>query len=72
MTQGLARTAIRHRSKFVGIYYLLTIFMGTFVLFFHGRQAFAADLVATTFFLALTAFFYGLSRPIPGKNGRTE
>ena len=58
MPQVLAENATRHRSKFVGIYYLLTICTGTFVLLFHGHRAFAADLIATGFYVALTAVFY--------------
>ena len=48
-------------SSFVGAYYLLAILTGAFVLFFHGRLAFAVDLVVGAFYLAVTAFLYGLS-----------
>ena len=70
MTERLARTATRHRGRFVGIYYLLTILMGLFVLFFRGRMAPAADLIATASFLALTAFFYDLSKSAPENKRR--
>lgn len=69
MTPTTAETPTRHRGKFVGIYFLLTIFMGAFVLFFGGRLAFTADLIAIAFFLALTAAFYDLSKPAPRKKG---
>jgi hypothetical protein len=47
------------RSRLIGVYYLLTIVTGVFVLFFHGRLALAADFVVGILYLALTAFFYG-------------
>lgn len=50
-------------SKFVAAYYLLTIVTGAFVLLFHGRLALVADLVVAFFYLAVTAFLYGLSAP---------
>jgi hypothetical protein len=65
MTQTIARIATRHKARLVGLYYLLTIFTGSFVLFFHGRLAFLADLVAVACFLALTVVLYDLSKPVP-------
>jgi hypothetical protein len=53
----------RHRSQVVVAYYLLTVLTGVFVLSFHGRLAFAADLLATVFYIAMTALFYDLSKP---------
>jgi hypothetical protein len=53
----------RHRSQVVVAYDLLTILTGVFVLSFHGRLAFAADLFATVFYIAMTALFYDLSKP---------
>jgi hypothetical protein len=70
MTQTLLQNATRHRAKVVGIYYMLTIFMALFVLFFHGRLAFAGDLVAIASYIAITFFFYELSKPAVGKSGR--
>lgn len=49
------------RARFVGTYYLLTIATGSFILFFHGRMAFAADLLVAIAYLAITAFLYGWS-----------
>lgn len=69
MTQTIARIATRHRARLVGLYYLLTIFTGSFVLFFHGRLAFLADLMAIAFFLAFTVFFYDLSKPVLRQKG---
>ncbi len=59
-TPGAAQQPFRY--KFVGVYYLLTILTGAFVLFFHGRLAFAADLTVSVFYIGITAFFYVLSR----------
>ena len=47
------------RSRFIGIYYLLTIVTGVFVLFFRGRMAFTADLIVGILYLVVTAFLYG-------------
>jgi hypothetical protein len=62
MTKGATQASLRLSVNFVGIYYLLTILTGAFVLFFHGRLAFVADLIASVFYLSVTALFYGLSR----------
>ena len=48
-------------SRFVAAYYLLAILTGAFVLFFRGRLAFTVDLLVGAFYLAATAFLYGLS-----------
>jgi len=63
MMKQIADGLPRHRAKFVIAYYLLTILTGVFVLSFHGRLAFAADLIATVFYIAMTALFYDLSKP---------
>jgi hypothetical protein len=54
----------RFRGRFVALYYVLTIVMGAFVLLFHGRAALTADVIATIFYLAMTALFYDLSRRV--------
>jgi hypothetical protein len=53
----------RLRAKFVAAYYLLTVFTGTFILFSHGRMAFAADLLVCIFYIAATALLYTWSKP---------
>jgi len=63
MMERIAKTAPRLRARFVVFYYLLTMLTGSFLLFFHGRLAFAADLIASLCYLAVTAVFYDLSRP---------
>ena len=64
MTYITMQLAMRYRSRLVALYYLLTIITGIFVLFFHRREAVAADVIATVFYLALTAFFYDLSKRV--------
>ena len=64
MMERIAKTAPRFRARFVVSYYLLTILTGAFLLFFHGRLAFAADLIASVCYLAVTALFYDLSKPV--------
>jgi VIT1/CCC1 family predicted Fe2+/Mn2+ transporter len=66
------RQAQHQKATFVGIYYLLTAAAGAFVLFFHGRQAFTADLVAAVLYVAATAFFYALSRSEKPKGALTH
>ena len=70
MSQITMEVATRFRARVVGVYYLLTILIGVFVLFFHGRRAFTADIIATVFYVAVTALFYDLSKALNGKKGR--
>ncbi|HXJ85712.1 MAG TPA: hypothetical protein VMS18_02750 [Candidatus Binatia bacterium] len=71
-THGITRTitgeSSRLRAKFVGAYYLLTIATGAFILLFHGRVAFVADLLAGISYLAVTAFLYGWSTSANRRN----
>ena len=70
MSHITMEAARRFRSRFVGAYYLLTILIGVFVLFFHGRLAFTADIIASVFYVAATALVYDLSKALNGKKGR--
>ncbi len=72
MMERIAHRLPRHRAKFVIAYYLLTILTAVFVLFFHGRLAFAADLIATVFYIAMTALFYDLSKPVNRRKGGAD
>ena len=60
--ERIAQAPPRLRNKFVGVYYLLTVLTGIFILWFHGKLAFVADFVVALFYLAVTALFYDLSR----------
>ncbi|HTT21583.1 MAG TPA: hypothetical protein VMG82_21830 [Candidatus Sulfotelmatobacter sp.] len=61
ITRAMTAESPRFRAKFVGAYYLLTVATGAFILFFHGRMAFIADLLVGISYLAVTAFLYGWS-----------
>ena len=63
ITKQTAEGSPHDHAAFVGFYYLLTILTGAFVLFFRGRLAFAADLIASAFYIAVTALFYEWSKP---------
>ena len=58
----IAESAPRHNGRIVGAYYLLTMLAGVLVIFFHGRLAFAADLITTVAYVAITILFYALSK----------
>ena len=62
--ERIAKTAPRLKARFVVSYYLITILTGAFLLLFHGRLAFAADLIASLCYLGVTALFYDLSKPV--------
>jgi hypothetical protein len=70
ITKQIAEASPRLMSRFVAAYYLLTIMAGSFVLFFHSKSAFAIDLVAVVFYVALTAALHALSKAGDAKQGR--
>jgi len=72
MMGRIARVVPSHGTQFVGAYYLLTVLTGAFVLLFHGRLAFAADLIASVFYIAMTALFYDLSKTVNRRKGRAD
>jgi hypothetical protein len=55
------------RTKFVVAYYVLTIFTGAFLLFFHGRMALVVDFIVSVFYVAVTALLYLLSSVVSGR-----
>jgi VIT1/CCC1 family predicted Fe2+/Mn2+ transporter len=61
ITRSMTRGPSRLKGGLVGAYYLLTIATGTFILFFHGRISFIANLLVAISYLAITAFLYGWS-----------
>jgi hypothetical protein len=67
ITKQISETSPRRMTRFVGVYYLLTLLTGTFVLFSHGRPALAIDVALTFFYLALTVVFYALSKQIKSR-----
>jgi len=65
--EPIREAASRRRPKLVAIYYLLTILTGAFLLFFHGRAAFATALIASVCYIGVTVVFYELSKPVNGR-----
>ena len=63
--ERIAQAAAHVKTKYVIAYYLLTIVASIVVFFVHGSLAFAADLLAVGFYLALTLLLHDLSRPRP-------
>jgi hypothetical protein len=65
-TTGIAKRITepspRRQSVFLGLYYLLTLVTGVFLVFFHGRLAFALDLVASALYISVTILLYEFSR----------
>lgn len=61
LSKQISEPKPRIGSSLIGAYYLLTILTGAFVLVFHGRLAFAVDLLVGIFYLVVTAFLYSLS-----------
>ncbi len=60
----IAEASPRFRARITAAFYLLTILMGGLVLFVHGRSALLVDLIATACYIAVTALFYDLSKPV--------
>lgn len=61
LTKQISKGKPRVGPRIIAAYYLITILTGAFVLVFHGRLAFAVDLMVGTFYLVVTAFLYGFS-----------
>jgi ABC-type transport system involved in cytochrome bd biosynthesis fused ATPase/permease subunit len=62
--ERIAAASPRPRARITAVFYLFTILMGGLVLFVHGRLALVVDLIATACYLAVTALFYDLSKPV--------
>ncbi len=60
----ISEASPRFRARITAAFYLLTILMGGLVLFVHGRSALLVDLIATACYIAVTALFYDLSKPV--------
>jgi hypothetical protein len=64
MMKRIAEASPRFRARITAAFYLLTMLMAGLVLSVHGRFALPIDLIATAFYSAVTALFYGVSRPV--------
>lgn len=60
--EGTEEASPRFQVQLAYVYYLLTIGMGIVILFVGGRLSFLVDVIASVFFLALTALFYALTK----------
>ena len=63
----IAEASPRFQSGITVVFYLLTILTGLVVLFAHSRLGLVFDLIASVFYVAVTALFYELSRGPRGK-----
>ncbi|MGA7926477.1 MAG: hypothetical protein WCA20_10795 [Candidatus Sulfotelmatobacter sp.] len=52
------------KAGIAGVFYLLTILAGGVFFFVHGRFGFAVDLFVAACYLAVTALFYDLFKPM--------
>jgi hypothetical protein len=63
-TKRIVEASPRFKSRITAVFYLVTILLGGLVLSVHGRLALLIDLIATACYLAVTALFYDLSKPV--------
>ncbi len=64
MVERIAEASPRFKAKIAGVFYLLTFLTGGFALFVRGRLGFAADLIATACYIAVTLLFYDMFKPV--------
>lgn len=62
--ERIAEASPRFKAKIAGVFYLLNIVTGASALFVGGRLGVAANLIATACYIAVTALFYDLFRPV--------
>jgi hypothetical protein len=64
MKQRIREASPCHKAGIAGVFYLLTILAGGVFFFVHGRFGFAVDLFVAAGYLAVTALFYDLFKPV--------
>jgi hypothetical protein len=62
ITRRLGEASPRFKARIAVAFYLLTILTGAVVFFLGGRLGFTVDVVASVFYIAVTALFYGLTK----------
>ena len=62
ITRRIAGSSPRFKARIAVAFYLLTILAGVIVLFLGGRLGLVVDVVATAFYIGMTALFYVLTR----------
>ena len=60
--ERMPEAPLRFKSRITYLYYLLTVVTGVVVLFVGSSLNFLVDVIATGFYLAVTALFYALTR----------
>ena len=59
-----AEASPRFRLAITAVFYLFTMLMAVLVLSVHGRLALLIDLIASLCYVAVTALFYDVSKPV--------
>jgi hypothetical protein len=62
--QRIAGASPGYKAGIAGVFYLLTILAGGVFFFVHGRFGFVVDLFVAGGYLAVTALFYDLFKPV--------
>jgi len=62
ITRRIAEASPRFKARIAVAFYLLTILTGVVVLFVGGKLGLVADVIATVFYIAVTALFHVLTR----------
>lgn len=60
--ERMAETSRRFQARLAYVYYLLTIVTGVAVLFLGSRLGFLVDVIASAFYVSVTALFYALTK----------
>jgi hypothetical protein len=60
--ERIAESSPHFKTRITGTFYFVTIVTGGLVIFAHGHLGLVFDLIASIFYIAVTALFYGLSR----------
>lgn len=63
-TERIPETSARFRARIAFIYYLLVIVTGVVMLLVGNGLGFFADVIATAFFLSVTALYYALTKRV--------
>ena len=62
ITRRIVEASPRFKARIAVAFYLLTILAGIIVLFLGGSLGLVVDVVATAFYIGVTALFYVLTR----------
>jgi len=62
VNKRIAEASPLFKARITAIFYLVTILAGGVVLSFHGKLGLGFDIITAACYVAVTAFFYELSR----------